>query len=63
MEADIAPVAALLADRTRAAMLDALMDGEPHRAGELGWSARLTIDQMCRDAWRWQSQNPDGYAT
>src|SRR5207237_378809 len=30
-------------------------------ANELGWSARLTIDQMCRDAWRWQSQNPDGY--
>jgi len=30
-------------------------------ANELGWRARLTIDQMCRDAWRWQSQNPQGY--
>jgi UDP-glucose 4-epimerase len=28
----------------------------------LGWSAGLDIDQMCRDAWRWQSANPNGYA-
>ena len=28
---------------------------------ELGWSATLEIDDMCRDAWRWQSQNPKGY--
>jgi UDP-glucose 4-epimerase len=28
---------------------------------ELGWSARKTLDDMCRDAWRWQSQNPNGY--
>lgn len=27
-----------------------------------GWRAELDIDAMCRDAWRWQSQNPDGYA-
>jgi UDP-glucose 4-epimerase len=30
-------------------------------ARELGWSARLGIEDMCRDAWRWQSQNPAGY--
>jgi UDP-glucose 4-epimerase len=30
-------------------------------ARELGWKAKLGIDDMCRDAWRWQSQNPDGY--
>jgi UDP-glucose 4-epimerase len=30
-------------------------------AKELGWKARFGIDEMCRDAWRWQSQNPDGY--
>ena len=23
---------------------------------ELGWSAQLTVEQMCRDAWRWESQ-------
>lgn len=27
----------------------------------LGWSARLDIEAMCRDAWRWQSMNPHGY--
>ena len=27
----------------------------------LGWSAEHDVDAMCRDAWRWQSKNPDGY--
>lgn len=27
----------------------------------LGWRAELSIEDMCRDGWRWQSQNPDGY--
>jgi len=27
----------------------------------LGWRARRDIDAMCRDAWRWQSTNPDGF--
>lgn len=27
----------------------------------LGWQPRFDLDAMCRDAWRWQSQNPDGY--
>jgi UDP-glucose 4-epimerase len=31
-------------------------------AKELRWKAQFGIDDMCRDAWRWQSQNPDGYA-
>lgn len=28
---------------------------------ELGWSAELGLEAMCDSAWRWQSQNPDGY--
>ena len=28
----------------------------------LGWEARLSLDDMCRDSWNWQSQNPNGYA-
>ena len=28
----------------------------------MGWEARFDIDDMCRDSWRWQSQNPDGFA-
>ncbi len=27
----------------------------------LGWKAGRGVDEMCRDAWRWQSGNPDGY--
>ena len=28
---------------------------------ELGWRAELTIEDICRDAWRWQAENPAGY--
>ncbi len=35
---------------------------DPSEAGRLlGWKARLVIEDMCRDAWRWQSINPHGY--
>lgn len=30
---------------------------------ELGWVAQYDLDRMCSDSWRWQSMNPDGYAT
>jgi UDP-glucose 4-epimerase len=29
---------------------------------ELGWKAERDLRTMCEDAWRWQSQNPFGYA-
>lgn len=36
---------------------------DPQKAKEdLGWTAKYGIDEMCADAWRWQSTNPDGYA-
>lgn len=28
----------------------------------LGWKASRGIDEMCADTWRWQSNNPNGYA-
>ena len=28
---------------------------------ELGWEAKNGIDEMVRDSWNWQKQNPDGY--
>ena len=28
---------------------------------ELGWKARYGIEEMCRDAWNWQKNNPTGY--
>lgn len=31
-------------------------------AEELGWKTEQTIEDMCRDTWRWQSQNPNGYS-
>ena len=27
----------------------------------LGWRATRSLEDMCADAWRWQSRNPDGY--
>ena len=37
---------------------------DPQKAKEeLGWVAKYGIDEMCEDSWRWQSTNPDGYAT
>jgi len=28
---------------------------------DLGWQAKLDLEAMCADAWRWQSANPRGY--
>ncbi len=28
---------------------------------ELGWKAEKNLEDMCRDAWRWQVSNPNGY--
>lgn len=28
---------------------------------ELGWEAKLGIEEMCASHWKWQSQNPKGY--
>ena len=30
-------------------------------AAELGWHAQYGIDDMVRDSWNWQRQNPEGY--
>ena len=30
-------------------------------AAELGWKAKYGIDDMVRDSWNWQRQNPEGY--
>jgi UDP-glucose 4-epimerase len=37
---------------------------DPSLAHELlGWRADRGLDAICADAWRWQSANPEGYAT
>jgi UDP-glucose 4-epimerase len=40
----------------------AICYADPEKAkAKLGWTAEKGIDEMCRDSWRWQSQNPTGY--
>ena len=35
---------------------------DPSKANsELGWRTQKSVDDMCADTWRWQSQNPRGY--
>lgn len=35
---------------------------DPAKAKKLlGWEAKYTLEDMCQDSWRWQSQNPKGY--
>lgn len=35
---------------------------DPEKAfKELGWKAKYGIEDMCRDSWNWQKNNPDGY--
>jgi UDP-glucose 4-epimerase len=42
----------------------AICYAEPSKArNELGWTAQRGIEDMCRDSWRWQENNPMGYET
>jgi UDP-glucose 4-epimerase len=35
---------------------------DPARARDLlGWRAKLDLNRMCADSWRWQQQNPHGF--
>lgn len=35
---------------------------DPTKAKQvLGWEAKKTLADMCRDSWRWQTRNPSGY--
>ncbi|MCL2002906.1 MAG: UDP-glucose 4-epimerase GalE [Oscillospiraceae bacterium] len=40
----------------------AAMWADAGKAKELfGWETKRSLEDMCADAWRWASQNPDGY--
>lgn len=30
---------------------------------KLGWQTKFNLDDICRDSWRWQSNNPNGYSS
>ena len=54
------PVPYVIAPR-RAGDIDSYY-ADPAKAEKLlGWKAEKTLDDMCRDSWRWQSGNPKGY--
>lgn len=37
---------------------------DPARAkAELKWEAKYSVEEACEDAWRWQSNNPNGFKT
>lgn len=37
--------------------------GDPTLAKQrLGWTAQRTLEDMCRDSWNWQRNNPQGFA-
>ena len=35
--------------------------GQTRAKNELGWEAEKNLDDMCKDTWNWQKNNPDGY--
>lgn len=42
----------------------AISYADPSKANQLlSWKAEKTIQDACADAWRWQSQNPNGFNT
>jgi UDP-glucose 4-epimerase len=46
----------------RAGDLPAFWADATSALADLSWSTTKTLDQMCEDHWRWQKNNPNGYA-
>ena len=47
--------------RVKEKAIELLQNGTVDRV--LGWRADYSLEDMCRDSWRWQTQNPNGYET
>ena len=40
----------------------AISVADPSQAAHrLGWCTKRNLGDICRDAWAWQQQNPEGY--
>lgn len=52
----------VIADR-RPGDADAVFSNANKARSLLGWEARKTLQDMCRDTWNWQQKNPHGYRT
>ena len=54
------PVPYVITDRRPGDLATCYAD--PAKSAEkLGWKAEKNLDDMCRDSWRWQKNNPMGY--
>ena len=56
------PIPYEITDR-RAGDLPAFWADATSALADLSWSTTKTVDQMCEDHWRWQKNNPQGYAS
>ena len=45
----------------RAGDIDTCYCNPAKAKAELGWEAHYGIEEMCRDSWNWQKNNPNGY--
>ncbi|KAF1043702.1 MAG: UDP-glucose 4-epimerase [Herbaspirillum frisingense] len=54
------PVPYTIADRRPGDIASCYADPAEARR-KLGWEARLGLDAMCADSWRWQQMNPNGF--
>ena len=59
-QASARPVPYKLAERRAGDVASCYADATFAR-NYLGWQAELGVDRMCADAWRWQSNNPQGF--
>ena len=40
----------------------AISVADPSQASQrLGWRTQRSLEDICRDGWAWQQQNPEGY--
>ena len=59
-EVNNVPVSYKIVDRRPGDLATCYAD--PAKSAEvLGWKAEKNLADMCRDSWRWQSQNPQGF--
>ena len=43
-------------------VIEDIVYSNPEKAEKvLGWKAKRTLVDMCRDLWTWQKNNPNGY--
>ena len=59
-EANGVPVPYVIKDRRPGDIATCYADAKKAK-DELGWEAENGIVEMCRDAWRWQKANPNGF--